>query len=147
MRKTPHLLPRSGPSNELPEPGDAGAIGDVTRVRALLIAAARRGEPLSYSDLLDRLGHRFTRPKMRAVCRTLDAIDAAGVAAGEPELAVLVVREVDGLPGQGWWTAGPPFREGYGGAWSGPEALVFVRALQDRAFRFWSRQGVTRDAS
>lgn len=146
MRKTPLLLPRSGPSNELPEPGDAGAIGDVGLVRALLIAAARRGEALSYSDLLDRLGHRFTRPKMRALCRTLDAIDAASAAAGEPGLAVLVVREADKLPGQGWWTAGPPFREEYGGAWAGPEALAFVRQQQERAFRFW-RKGVTRDAS
>ena len=92
MRKTQRLLPRSGSSDELPAPGDASAIGDVARVRALLIAAARRGEALSYSDLLDRLGQRFTRPKMRALCRTLDAIDAAGSAAGEPDLAVLVVR-------------------------------------------------------
>ena len=105
-------------------PGDtaAGAIAHVARVRALLIATAGRGKPISYSELLDALGHRFTRPKMRALCKTLDAIDAAGAAAGEPELAVLVVRETDGLPGQGWWTGGRPMREGYEGQWTGPEA-------------------------
>ena len=113
-------------------------IADVGRVRALLVAAARRGEALSYAGLLERLGHRFTRPKMRALCRTLDAIDEAGGAAGEPELAVLVVRESDSLPGQGWWVGGRPMRESYEGPWSGSEALRFVRGLQERAFAYWA---------
>ena len=63
--------------------------------------------------------------------------DAAGAVAGEPELAVLVVRESDGLPGQGWWTGGRPMREGYEGAWTGPDAAAFVRGLQARAFDYW----------
>ena len=83
--------------------GGPGAIADADRVRALLIAAASAGEAVSYSQLLGELGHRFTRPKMRALCKTLDVIDQRAVAAGEPELAVLVVRESDRLPGQGWW--------------------------------------------
>lgn len=116
---------------------DAGAIADAGRVRTILIAAARRREALSYSDLLFQLGHRFTRPKMRAVCRTLDAIDEAGRAAGEPNLAVLVVREADGLPGQGWWVGGPPHRAGYAGAWTGLDAQAFVANLQARAFDYW----------
>jgi hypothetical protein len=78
----------------------ARRIADVALVRSLLIEAARRGEAVSYSQALADLGTRFTRPKMRALCRTLDRIDEAGAAAGEPELAVLVVRESDGLPGQ-----------------------------------------------
>ncbi len=119
---------------------DGDPIADVARVRALLVAAARRGEALSYSGLLERLGHRFTRPRMRVLCRTLDAIDEAGAATGEPELAVLVVRESDALPGQGWWVGGRPMREGYEGPWTGPEALRFVQGLQERAFRFWSRR-------
>jgi hypothetical protein len=113
-----------------------GAIADVARVRALLIAAAREGRAVSYSEMLGALGHRFTRPKMRALCRTLDAIDAAAAAAGEPELAVLVVRESDCLPGQGWWTGASETR-GYKGAWTGPEASEFVRVIQRRAFDFW----------
>jgi hypothetical protein len=40
---------------------------------------------------------------MRALNKTLDAIDTAGMVAGEPELAMLVVRESDQVPGQGWW--------------------------------------------
>ncbi len=70
---------------------DASVLADVVAIRALLIEAARAGEAVSYSALLLRLGLRFTRPKMRALCRTMDAIDRAGAAAGEPGLAVLGV--------------------------------------------------------
>lgn len=113
------------------------AIADVPRVRALLIESARRGEPISYSAALLALGHRFTRPKMRALCKTLDAIDEAGRAAGEPELAVLVVRESDGLPGQGWWAGAQAFVRGYDGPWEGPNAAAFVRTLQAETFAYW----------
>ncbi|WP_425229607.1 ribose-phosphate pyrophosphokinase [Sphingomonas sp.] len=113
-----------------------GSIADVPRVRVLLVAAAREGRALSYSELLGQLGHRFTRPKMRALCKTLDAIDTAGAAAGEPPLAVLVVREGDGLPGQGWWV-GAAARSGYAGQWTGPGATALVRAEQARAFAYW----------
>jgi len=120
------IVPAEGP----------GSIADAGRVRALLIAAARRGEAISYSQLLAELGHRFTRPKMRAVCKTLDIIDTGAAAAGEPELAVLVVRESDRLPGQGWWVGAAAARR-YEGGWTGPEAETFVRELQQRAFDFW----------
>lgn len=118
-------------------PGDLGAIADVALVRALLVEAAGRGAAVSYSELLNGLGHRFTRPKMRALCRTLDAIDRAGAAAGEPALAVLVVRESDGLPGQGWWTGSAA--RGYAGPWTGAAAMAHVRAQQCRAFEHWRR--------
>ncbi|MES2095674.1 MAG: ribose-phosphate pyrophosphokinase [Pseudomonadota bacterium] len=113
------------------------AIADVARVRALLIAAAKAGESISYSLLLAELGHRFTRPKMRAVCKTLDVIDEAAIAAGEPELAVLVVRESDGLPGQGWWGAARSFALGYDGPMTGPVAATLVREQQELAFDYW----------
>ncbi len=109
----------------------AGAIADVARVRALLIAAAREGRAWSYSGLLAQLGFRFTRPKMRSLCRTLDAIDDAR-GDGEPALAVLVVREGDGLPGQGWWSG----RRDTPG-WTGPEAAAYVAERQRAAFDYW----------
>ena len=105
-------------------------------MRALLLAAAREGRAVSYSELLRDLGHRFTRPKMRALCRTLDAIDRDGAAKGEPPLAVLVVRESDRLPGQGWWT-GVADAYGYRGAWEGAAAAGFVREQQCVAFDYW----------
>jgi hypothetical protein len=113
------------------------AIADVPRVRAVLLDSARAGEAISYSAMLAALGHRFTRPKMRALCKTLDAIDEAGRAAGEPELAVLVVRESDGLPGQGWWVGGPAFLRDYDGPWVGPQARALVDGLQREAFAYW----------
>jgi len=122
------IVPTEGP----------GSIADAGRVRAILIEAAERGEAVSYSQLLGELGHRFTRPKMRALCKTLDAIDQRAAAAGEPELAVLVVRESDKLPGQGWWVGAEASR-GYKGAWTGAGAEAFVREIQERAFRYWQR--------
>jgi hypothetical protein len=113
-----------------------GAIADVARIRTLLIAAAREARSVSYSELLGELGYRFSRPKMRALCRTLDAVDRQAAAADEPELAVLVVRESDRLPGQGWWTGAAETR-GYRGAWTGAEAAAFVRAIQQRSFDHW----------
>jgi hypothetical protein len=115
----------------------ANSIADGARVRALLIEAAKAGEAISYSHLLAQLGHRFTRPKMRAVCKTLDLIDEAAIAAGEPELAVLVVRESDGLPGQGWWGGARAFVLGYDGPWTGPSAMKLVREQQQIAFDYW----------
>ncbi|HWU72311.1 MAG TPA: ribose-phosphate pyrophosphokinase [Sphingomonas sp.] len=115
----------------------ANSIADVARVRALLIEAAKAGEAISYSHLLAQLGHRFTRPKMRAVCKTLDVIDEAAIAAGEPELAVLVVRESDGLPGQGWWDGARAFVLGYNGPWTGAQAAKIVKEQQRVAFDYW----------
>lgn len=114
----------------------ASPISDLERVRAVLISAAREGRAMSYSDLLGQLGHRFSRPKMRALCKTLDAIDAAGAMRGEPELAVLVVRETDRLPGQGWWVSHAKHRR-FEGSWVGPEAAAFVLSIQREAFEFW----------
>ena len=132
-------------ASEIDAAAGPGAIADVARVRALLIEAACEGRAVSYSELLGSLGHRFTRPKMRALCRTLDAIDVAGKAAGEPALAALVVRESDRLPGQGWWTALARTRNA--GSWSGPEARAFVSEQQELAFRFWSERVPVHDGA
>jgi len=111
----------------------AGALADVARIERLLhdYAAARRD--VSYSEMLLTLGFRFTRPKMRALCRTLDEVDRRAAAAGQPELAVLVVRESDRLPGQGWWTG----RRDYQGQWTGSEARAFLDRIQHAAFDYW----------
>ena len=79
---------------------DAKALGDAPRIRAILIEAARAERSISYSELLGELGFRFTRPKMRALCKTLAEVDRLCALDGEPDLAVLVVRESDRLPGQ-----------------------------------------------
>ncbi|MGH6634357.1 MAG: ribose-phosphate pyrophosphokinase, partial [Sphingopyxis sp.] len=96
-------------------PADVSALGDAPRIRAILIDAAREGRSVSYSELLGDLGFRFTRPKMRAVCRTLEEVDRMCALDGEPDLAVLLVRESDRLPGQGWWVGGTALLLGYDG--------------------------------
>ena len=117
--------------------GAVTRIADWREVRAHLIAAAAAGHALTYSELLAHLGHGFSRPKMRALCTTLGAVDDDAAARGEPELAVLVVRQSDGLPGQGWWVAGGASAHGYQGQWEGPEAARFIAKLQQRTFDHW----------
>ena len=110
---------------------------DVEQVEALLQGAAAQRATFSYSELLLQLGHRFTRPKMRALCAVLDAIDVRAEAAGQPELAALVVREGDDLPGQGWWVG----RRDYAGAFEGAGARKYLLGVQRRAFDYWQGQG------
>ena len=120
-------------------------LGDASEVRAHLVAAAAAGHSLSYSELLEHLGYGFSRPKMRALCKTLGAVDEEAAALGEPELAVLVVRQSDGLPGQGWWVAGGGKAHGYEGPWEGPRAAKFIRQLQQKTFDYWAmaHEGMT----
>ncbi|MFL6829848.1 MAG: ribose-phosphate pyrophosphokinase [Sphingomicrobium sp.] len=116
---------------------EAGLLADPREVRAMLIASARAGVAISYSEVLALLGHDFTRPKMRALCKVLGFVDDEAAERGEPELAVLVVRQSDGLPGQGWWIGGAK-AHGYTGLWEGPAAAKLVRKLQRQAFEFWA---------
>ncbi|RIX29120.1 ribose-phosphate pyrophosphokinase [Sphingomonas edaphi] len=114
------------------------SLSDPAEVRAHLIAAAAAGHALTYSELLEHLGYGFSRPKMRQLCKTLGAVDEQAATRGEPELAVLVVRQSDGLPGQGWWMADGGAIHGYSGPWVGPEAERFIRKLQQVAFDHWA---------
>jgi hypothetical protein len=116
------------------------SLHDPDEVRAHLVAAAAAGHTLTYSELLEHLGYGFSRPKMRQLCKTLGAVDDEAAARGEPELAVLVVRQSDGLPGQGWWIAGASTHD-YGGQWEGPKAARFIRKLQQRTFDYWAKHG------
>jgi hypothetical protein len=115
----------------------AGLLADPAEVRAILIASAQAGLAISYSEVLGLLGHHFTRPKMRQLCTVLSFVDKEAEERGEPELAVLVVRQSDGLPGQGWWIGGAK-KHGYAGPWEGPKAAKLVRKLHQQAFEFWA---------
>jgi hypothetical protein len=115
----------------------AGLLADPAEVRAILVAAAQAGEAISYSEVLALLGHDFTRPKMRALCKVLGFVDDEAEGRGEPELAVLVVRQSDRLPGQGWWVGGAK-KHGYTGLWEGPAAAKLIRKLQRQAFDYWA---------
>ena len=118
----------------------AGLLADPQEVRAILVASAQAGQAISYSEVLGLLGHHFTRPKMRALCAVLADVDQEAEARGEPELAVLVVRQSDGLPGQGWWVAGGASAHDFTGSWEGPEARKLVDRLQAEAFDYWAQR-------
>ena len=119
----------------------AGLLADPAEVRAHLIAAAAAGESITYSELLNQLGHPFSRPKMRQLCKVLGTVDEDAAARGEPELAVLVVRQSDGLPGQGWWVEGGAAAHGYDGLWEGPDAVRLIHKLHAQAFDYWAGRG------
>jgi hypothetical protein len=131
---------RDGDLGGSESPADVSALGDAPRIRAILIAAARAGRSVSYSELLGDLGFRFTRPKMHALCRTLEEVDRLSALDGEPDLAVLVVRESDGLPGQGWWVGGTALLLGYDGPWEGAAAARFIREQQQAVFDYWAER-------
>jgi hypothetical protein len=115
----------------------AGLLADPAEVRAILVASAQAGQAITYSEILGLLGHAFTRPKMRALCQVLSFVDDEAEERGEPELAVLVVRQSDGLPGQGWWIGGAK-KHGYTGPWEGPKAAKLIRKVQAQAFDYWA---------
>ena len=119
---------------------EAGLLADPEEVRAILVAAAKAGEAITYSEVLALLGHSFSRPKMRQLCKVLGFVDQDAARRGEPELAVLVVRQSDGLPGQGWWMEGAK-AHGYDGPWEGPSAQKLIRRLHATAFDYWRGRG------
>jgi hypothetical protein len=116
---------------------EAGLLAEPREVRAILVASAKAGQAISYSEVLELLGHHFTRPKMRALCKVLSLVDDEAEALGEPELAVLVVRQSDGLPGQGWWVGGAK-KHGYAGLWEGPKAARLIQKLHRQVFDYWA---------
>jgi hypothetical protein len=124
----------------IPDEERAGLLADPEEVRAILIASAQAGLPISYAEVLGLLGHHFSRPKMRALCAVLAYVDDDADARGEPELAVLVVRQSDGLPGQGWWIGGSKVH-GYAGPWEGPKAAKLIRKLHAQSFAYWAGRG------
>ncbi len=127
----------------MPDQKEKPALATPDEVRVHLVAAAQAGGSLTYSEVLERLGYTFSRPKMRQLCAILAAVDDDAAARGEPELAVLVVRQSDGLPGQGWWVGGGPRARGYEGPWEGPEAARFIRSVQAETFAFWQSHSGT----
>ncbi|GEM_PF-918979 len=106
---------------------------DLDALESLLQGAARQGAPISYAETLNCLGLDFSRPKMRALCIALGEIDRRAAARGEPELAVLVVRASDKLPGAGWWVD----RKRYKGPYEGPDAERYIKRIQAKAFTYW----------
>ena len=110
---------------------------DIADLEALMQGTARSGKPISYSEALDCLGFAFSRPKMRALCVALGEVDRRAKKRKQPELAVLVVRASDKIPGQGWWVERND--PDYKGPWEGKKAEEYIRRLQSKAFAYWAK--------
>lgn len=111
---------------------------DIDQIEALLRTSAKEGRPISYSETLGALGYNFSRPKMRALCVAIGEIDRRAAKEKQPELAVLVVRASDLIPGAGWWTERND--PNYNGPWEGPRAEKYVRAIQQKAYDYWKNR-------
>ena len=76
---------------------------DIAELENLLIEAARARRSLTYAEVLAHFGIKITPRRVFALCRDLGAVCERNRARGEPELAVLVVRKADRLPGEGFF--------------------------------------------
>ena len=110
---------------------------DIDRLEALLIAAARERRSLTYAEALAHFAIRITPRRVYALCRDLGVVCERNRARGEPELAVLVVRKADRLPGEGFFH-GAWLDGSYDGPASGPLARAYIDALSEEVFAFWA---------
>ena len=105
---------------------------DLDLLEQRLLAAALAGQPLTYGAILAFFERRVTPVTVRALCRDLGRVCARVEAAGGPDLACLVVRASDGLPGAGYFH-GLRAAGRYAGPDTGEPAARFVAAEQARA--------------
>ena len=111
------------------------ALFPTDELEALLILKARNAEAISYGDVFRWFGHPFQRFQVGQLCAALEEVDSRQRAQDRPGLASLVVRQSDGLPGQGWWLSKD--HDEWTGLFTGPEAARFVKTHQQRCFDFW----------
>ncbi len=92
--------------------------------------------------MLAHFGIKITPRRVYGLCRDLGAVCERNRARGEPELAVLVVRKSDRLPGDGFFH--DAWRDGsYDGPATGPEARAYIDALTEAVFAFWPEHRTT----
>lgn len=106
---------------------------DIDELEALLIDAARDRRTLAYGEVLSHFGKRVTPIRVYALCRDLGMISERNRRRQEPELAVLVVRKTDRLPGEGFFHGA--WKDGdYEGPATGPEARAYIDGLTETVF-------------
>lgn len=113
---------------------------DLDRLERALIRAALARRSMTYGQLLSLFERKVTRITVAALCRDLGRVAERRAGEGWPDLACLVVRKSDSLPGEGYFDS--LRREGaYTGPSTGPGAEAFLRARQERAFAWAERAG------
>jgi hypothetical protein len=113
------------------------AVVDLNRLERLLLQAGAAGRTLTYGEVLRHFGRRVGPGHVAALCRDLAEVCRRIEARGGPDLACLVVRHANGLPGAGYFATlrGTAFAA----ATPSPSELVaWVRERQQQAFA-WCR--------
>jgi len=112
---------------------------DIDALEELLIEAAKTRRTLAYSDVLRRFDKRVTPIRVFALCRDLGVVTERNRSRGEPELAVLVVRKTDRLPGEGFFHG--PWKDGsYDGPATGPKAHAYIDGLTQTVFEYFAEK-------
>lgn len=113
---------------------------DIDALEELLIGAARSRRTLAYSEVLAHFGKRVTPIRVFALCRDLGVVCERNRERQEPELAVLVVRKTDRLPGEGFFHES--WKDGsYDGPATGPEARAYIDGLTETVFGYFGDKG------
>ena len=110
---------------------------DLEILERLLKTAAREERPVTYGQLLGYFGRKVTRITVSALCRDLGIVCRRVEEGGGPDLACLVVRKSDGMPGEGYFSS-LRHDEGYDGPNIGPQAHKLVQERQRVAFA-WAK--------
>lgn len=114
---------------------------DIDALEELLIEAAKARRTLAYSDVLRHFDKRVTPIRVFALCRDLGLVSERNRLRGEPELAVLVVRKTDRLPGEGFFRG--PWQDGsYDGPATGPKAHAYIDRLTEAVFAHFAEERV-----
>jgi hypothetical protein len=86
--------------------------------------------------VLAHFGIKITPRRVFALCRDLGVLWERSRARREPDLAVLVVRKADRLPGEGFFHGA--WRDGsYDGPPEGPAARDYIARLSEDVFAYW----------
>ncbi len=109
---------------------------DAEALERVLVRAAREGRTVSYRQLLAMADRRVGPANVRALVRVLAEVCRRSEAKSEPDLACLVVRERDGLPGEGYFAD-----ETAKGGPRDASRRARVERAQAEAFAFWADGG------
>ncbi len=110
---------------------------DIDALEQLLIDAARDRRTVTYGEVLGHFGKRVTPIRVYALCRDLGSVSERNSERREPELAVLVVRKTDRLPGEGFFHGA--WQDGsYDGPATGPRARAYIDDQTEAVFSYFS---------
>ena len=109
---------------------------DIDALEQLLVEAARDRRTVTYSEVLGHFNKRVTPIRVYALCRDLGSVSERNSERHEPELAVLVVRKTDRLPGEGFFHSA--WKDGsYDGPATGPRARAYIDELTEIVFSYF----------